>query len=173
MYEKEKIQLHTSTESVIREMMAGSTLEFHSRDINGVTVTGKLFPYQTIGISGIIPITDAEGNKTKLVTLYLKVIGNWYRVNFDPSSPQTIHATVDLVEKVPNKGLFLTMPIGWVKQKKNGKFDYYSSVADIQIENYEHPDLTETVMKLAVVHDSAKKKEKRKTGRLFGNDLKY
>jgi hypothetical protein len=173
MYEVEKLQLHESIESVIREMIAGSTLEFHSRQINGVTVTGKLFTYQTIGLTGTLPITREDGSKTKLVALYLKVIGNWYRVNFDPNSPESIQATIDLVEKVPEKGLFLTESIGWVKQKKNGKFNYFSSLANIQSENSEHPDLTETVMKLAVVHDATKKTERRKTGRLFGNDLNY
>ena len=173
MYEIERMQLHESIESVIREMMGGSTMEFHTREVHGVTVSGKLFSYRTIGLSGTLPIVTEEGHKTKLVALYLKIIGNWYRVNFDPASPELVQATVDKVDRIGDRGLFVTTPIGWVRQKKNGKFLYYSDVADIQTENYEHPDLTETVMKLAVVHDSAKKKEKRKTGRLFGNDLKY
>lgn len=166
MHEKERMQLHGAIESVIREMIAGSTLEFHSREIDGVTVTGKLFPYQTIGITGILQVQNEEGFQTRLVALYQKVAANWYRINFDPTSRQTISATVDIVEKVPKKGLFLTVPIGWVRQKESGLFNYFSSLADVQIENYEHPDLTETVMKLAVVHDAAQKKQ-HKTGKLF------
>ncbi len=173
MYEIERIQLHEAIESIIREMMAGSTMEFRTREVNGVTVTGKLFPYQTIGISGMLPVLNEEGVRTRLVALYLKIMTSWYRVNFNPNSPELVHATVDKVERIDQHGLFITQPIGWVRQKKTGKFIYYSELADIQTENYEHPDLTETIMKLAVVHEGAKKTEKRKTGRLFGNDIKY
>ena len=52
MYEIEHIQLHEAIDLIIREMIGGSTMEFRTREVNGVTVTGKLFPYQTIGISG-------------------------------------------------------------------------------------------------------------------------
>jgi hypothetical protein len=63
MYEIERLQLHEAIESVIREMMGGSTMEFHTREINGVTVTGKFFSYKTIGISGMLPIVNEEGQR--------------------------------------------------------------------------------------------------------------
>lgn len=159
MYEQERMRLHKSIEFAVREMLAGSTLEFHAREINGVTVTGRAFPYKIIGISGVLPAEGLQGGKISLVGLYLKIIGGWYRVNFDPHSPELMNATVDRVEKIPDKGLFLTESIGWVKQKPNGMFDFYSNLAEKEMVNYEHPDLAETVMKLAVVHDAAMKQK--------------
>ena len=166
-YVEEKMQLHEAIESVVRKIMAGSTVDFSSQEINGVTVTGTLFFYKTIGVSGILPVLNTKGARTKLVALYLKQIGHWYRVNFDLASPQTINATVDIVLQAPPRGLFFTAPIGWVKQKENGKFDFYSSAADSLTENYKKPDLTETVLKLAEVHESARKPEPGKTGNLI------
>lgn len=167
MYEKEKIQLHEAIESAVRKILSGATMDFSSQQVNGVTVTGTLFAYKTIGVSGILPVITTQGVRTKLVALYLRLIGKWYRVNFDLASPQTINATVDLVKFVPPTGLFQTTPIGWVKQKDNGRFDFYSSAADKLVKNYKQPDLTETVLKLAAIHDATITKEKRKTGRLI------
>lgn len=167
MYQTEQKQVRKAIESVIRDIIGGSTLEFRPRDIQGVTVSVQLFPYQMIGIGGSLPVKDSQGVKKKIAALYLKVAGAWYRVNFDMDATTHIRGTVDLVDTSAEKGLFPATPIGWVQQKSNGLYDYYSSAADIQTENYEHPDLTETVMKLAVVHEAAIKKQGQ-TGPLFG-----
>ena len=154
MWETKTQQVHTAVEAVVREIEAGEKLGFGRSQADNILVSLEILPYRTLGVSGKIPVQDEQGQTHILAVSYLKVIGNWYRVNYDSTFMESQKASVDLITGVSSEGLFPTEDIGWIRQKENGLYDYYSKRRDKVFENYEHPDLTETIMKLAVTHQA-------------------
>lgn len=112
---------------------------------------GQIVPQRFPGfITGMIAAADKP---QQLTVWFHQIMGDWYCTLLDEDWLAK-QAVVEQMQ-VSEDQTITWQPIGWIRLKPDGKFNYYSNLMGSEMENYEHPDLTETVMKLAVVHQMA------------------
>jgi len=121
------------------------------------------FAYGMFGIRAAADIPSeicANGGTSPLhlETLYQEINTHWYRTTIDEDWQDTKCARVDLCRFFDERQVVLTAPIGWIRLTESGTFNYYNSLADIETNNYEHPDIAETVLKLSLIHEAALEK---------------
>lgn len=160
MYEQMITTMKDLAAEVIREVDAHPGAMPPTRQFDYGSVFFREHSWRIPGVvaSATLPVDAAgafAGKETSILIIYQRVNGIWYCTTMGRQFVEASRADVERCHWSDDGQPLLYETIGWIRySKENGMFSYFSNLAQKELINYEHFDVVETVLKLAIMHEA-------------------